>query len=29
VRARGQWSLHGALVATRAAREEMLDRGLA
>jgi len=29
VRARGQWSLHQALVATRAAREEMLTRALA
>jgi len=28
VRARGQWSLHGALVATRAAREQMLDSAL-
>ncbi len=29
VRARGQWSLHSAFVATRAAREEMLERALA
>ncbi|HVU49657.1 MAG TPA: aminoglycoside phosphotransferase family protein [Polyangia bacterium] len=29
VRARGQWSLHGAFVATRAEREEMLERALA
>jgi Ser/Thr protein kinase RdoA (MazF antagonist) len=29
VRARGQWSLHGAFVSTRAAREEMLERALA
>jgi Ser/Thr protein kinase RdoA (MazF antagonist) len=29
VRARGQWSLHGAFVATRPAREEMLERILA
>jgi Ser/Thr protein kinase RdoA (MazF antagonist) len=29
VRARGQWSLHEALVATRARRTEMLDRVLA
>jgi Ser/Thr protein kinase RdoA (MazF antagonist) len=29
VRARGQWSLHGAFVETRAAREEMLERALA
>ena len=28
VRARGQWSLHGAFVATRAEREEMLERAL-
>jgi Ser/Thr protein kinase RdoA (MazF antagonist) len=29
VRARGQWSLHAALVATRSARAELLDRALA
>jgi aminoglycoside phosphotransferase (APT) family kinase protein len=29
VRARGQWSLHEALVATRAAREALLERALA
>jgi Ser/Thr protein kinase RdoA (MazF antagonist) len=29
VRARGQWSLHAALVATRGARADMLDRALA
>jgi len=29
VRARGQWSLHGAFVETRAARDEMLERALA
>jgi Ser/Thr protein kinase RdoA (MazF antagonist) len=29
VRARGQWSLHGALVATRDARAQMLERALA
>jgi aminoglycoside phosphotransferase (APT) family kinase protein len=29
VRARGQWALHGAFVATRAAREEMLERAFA
>jgi Ser/Thr protein kinase RdoA (MazF antagonist) len=28
VRARGQWALHGAFVATRGAREEMLERAL-
>jgi Ser/Thr protein kinase RdoA (MazF antagonist) len=28
VRARGQWSLHGAFVASRAEREEMLERAL-
>jgi Ser/Thr protein kinase RdoA (MazF antagonist) len=29
MRARGQWSLHAAFVATRAEREEMLERALA
>jgi Ser/Thr protein kinase RdoA (MazF antagonist) len=28
VRARGQWALHGAFVATRAEREQMLERAL-
>jgi Ser/Thr protein kinase RdoA (MazF antagonist) len=28
VRARGQWALHGAFVATRAEREDMLERAL-
>jgi Ser/Thr protein kinase RdoA (MazF antagonist) len=28
VRARGQWALHGALVSTRGAREEMLEQAL-